>query len=175
VNGDLPDFHIAHDEKIEWMIETHGFAIEAVPARSDADPPVPPCVYTVGFPSAVGFPEVAVLGLTPSAARGLIDLVADICRSVPDGPGSIPLGVPLTGVLDGEQRCIFAPIDLSVWGELFATAVAWHRRPGAGADGPFPEMVQMLWPDRAGWLPHEEGFEARLRYAQPVIGMIAQV
>ena len=30
---DLPDFHIPHAEKIEWMIEEHGWAIEPVAAR----------------------------------------------------------------------------------------------------------------------------------------------
>ena len=30
---DLPDFHIPHAEKIEWMIETHGWALELVAAR----------------------------------------------------------------------------------------------------------------------------------------------
>ena len=37
---DLPDFHIPHAEKIEWMIEEHGWAIEPVPARPELDPPV---------------------------------------------------------------------------------------------------------------------------------------
>ena len=27
---ELPDFHIPHAEKIEWMIETNGWALEAI-------------------------------------------------------------------------------------------------------------------------------------------------
>ena len=51
--------------------------------------------------------------------------------------------------------------------ELFATAVAWYR--GASFD-----VVQLLWPDRNGFLPSEPGFDRRLLLAQPVIGMLAE-
>ena len=49
------------------MIETHGFALEAVSARSDLTPPLPGYTYTVGLPQATGFPEIVVMGLTPAA------------------------------------------------------------------------------------------------------------
>ena len=159
---DLPDFHIPHAEKIEWMIEEHGWAIEPVPAQPDLDPPVAGYVYTIGFPNAFDFPEVVLFGLTPAAARGLYDLLADLLR----GGTEIPLGVELMGLFDNDLRCVFAPIDLDEWGPLFATAVAWYR----GA--PF-DVVQLLWPDRNGFLPTEPGFDRRLLLAQPVIGMLA--
>lgn len=162
MSHDLPDFHIPHAEKIEWMIETTGWAIEPVPASPDTDPPVAGYSYTIGFPARFGFPEVLLFGLTPVAARGLFDLVADLLG----GGTEIPLGVPVVGVLDGEQRCVFAPIDTAEWSPLFATAVAWYR----GA--PF-EAVQLLWPDRNGFLPYEAGFEHRLALAQPVVGTLA--
>ena len=31
---ELPDFHIPHAEKIEWMVETHGWAMEPVAMNS---------------------------------------------------------------------------------------------------------------------------------------------
>lgn len=160
---ELPDFQIPHAEKIEWMIETHGFALEVVPPHGDAESPTPGCTYTVGFPAAVDFPELAVFGLTPSAARGLIDLVADLRRSGTE----IPVGVPLAGLLDNDLRCVFAPVDLDTWHGWFTTAVAWHR-------GEAFDLVQLLWPDRQGFLPHEAGFDERLRLAQPVLGAVAE-
>ena len=60
---------------------------------------------------------------------------------------------------------MFAPVDLEVWGGLVGTAVAWYR----GA--PF-ELVQLLWPDRNGFLPSEVGFDQRVKAAQPVIGHV---
>ena len=35
MSHDLPDFHIPHAEKIEWMIETKGWAVE--PVQPDAE------------------------------------------------------------------------------------------------------------------------------------------
>lgn len=157
--AELPDFSIPHQEKIDWMVETHGWALEAVQPDLDATPPRAGYTYTIGFPEAFGFPDVVVFGLQPVAANGLLGLVADCLR----GGTGIPLGVEVLGLLDGEQRCVFAPIDLGRWAELFAIGAGWRR----GA--PF-EMAQLLWPDRNGWLPYEVGYSPAMTFAQPVIG-----
>jgi hypothetical protein len=162
VTGDLPDFHIPHAEKIEWMIETKGWALEPVAARPDLDPPQAGYAYTIGFPAAFGFPEVIVFGLTPVAASGLLDLVADLLG----GGTEIPCGIALTGLFDNDLRCVFAPVDVDEWSHLVMTAASWYR----GA--PF-EMVQLLWPDRNGFLPTEAGFDRRMITAQPVVGTAA--
>ena len=159
---ELPDFHIPHAEKIEWMIETNGWALEPVAADPSAVPPRPGYAYSIGLPDAVGFPDVAVFGLTPVAANGLVTLVADARR----GGTEIPFGVELIGLLDNDLRCVFAPIvdaERSTW---FATALAWY----AGAASSF---VQLMYPDRNGFLPYEAGFDQRLRLAQPVVGNVA--
>ena len=156
---DLPDFSIPHQEKIDWMIETAGWAIEPVPPRTDTTPPVPGYAYTIGFPEAFGFPEVMVFGLTPVAARGLLGLVADALR----GGTEIPIGDELVGLLDNGLRCVFAPVDTTEWGGLFGTAAAWRK------GGEFA-IVQLIWPDRRGFLPYESGFDVKVSTAQPVIG-----
>ncbi|MBI5087680.1 MAG: DUF4262 domain-containing protein [Actinobacteria bacterium] len=156
---DLPDFHIDHAEKIEWMIETAGWALEPVPADLESDPPTPPYAYTIGFPTTFGFPDILVFGLTPVAIRGLVDMVAGLLR----GGTEIPVGVELVGLFDNDLRCVFAPVDLSTWGGLVEVATAWYR----GVEHP---MVQLLWPDRNGFLPTEPGFDRRVVNAQPVIG-----
>lgn len=156
---ELPDFHIPHAEKIEWMIETEGWALEPVTPDADTDPPTPAYAYTIGLPALVDFPELAVFGLTPVAARGLLGLVVDARR----GGTEIPIGVELVGLLDNELRCAFAPIDTDRFGEFFRTAGAWYR------GQPF-SMVQLVYPDRNGFMPYEAGFDQRLRYAQPLVG-----
>ncbi len=156
---ELPDFHIPHLEKIEWMIETSGWALEPVLPDADADPPRGVYAYTIGIPELTGFPEIAVFGLTPVAARGLLDLVVDLL----EGGTEIPIGSEFVGLFDNDLRSIFLPIDVDKWAEYLRTAVAWHK----GA--PF-EMVQLLWPDRIGFLPTEAGYAHHLRLAQPVLG-----
>ena len=165
---DHPDDHLADEyrgfgafEKIEWMIETNGWALEPVVANPHSDPPTPAYAYSIGMPEAVGFADVAVFGLTPIAANGLVTLVADACR----GGTEIPLGTELVGLLDNELRCCFAPIDVEEHAGFFTTAASWFR----GA--PF-QMVQLLFPDRNGFLPYEAGYEQRMRLAQPVLGRL---
>jgi hypothetical protein len=150
-------------EKIDWMVETDGFAVEPVLPDATTVPPRPAYAYTIGFPALVAFPEVVVFGLTPVAARGLLGLVADARR----GGTVIPVDVELVGLLDNDLRCRFSPVDLEVWGEWFATAAAWY-----GGE-PF-ELVQLIYPDRNGFLPYEAGFEQRMRLAQPVISSVDQ-
>jgi hypothetical protein len=159
---ELPDFHIPHAEKIEWMIETNGWALEPVAPRTDSDPPVPAYAYTIGVPALTGFPEIAVFGLTPVAANGLVGLVIDAVR----GGTEIPVGVELVGLLDNELRCAFAPVDLDAAGDLFATAQAWYR-------GESYPLVQLVYPDRNGFMPYEPGFDQRMRFAQPLVGAFA--
>lgn len=153
--------HMSVLEKIEWMIETDGFAVEPVPPEPDWDPPRAGYTYTIGFTAHTGFPDVVVFGLTPVAARGLIGLVADLLQ----GGTEIPTGAELVGLLDNDLRCEFAPVDLDEYGLLFQTAASWYK------GEPF-EMVQLLYPDRNGFMPYEPGFEQRLRFAQPVVGRI---
>lgn len=148
-------------DKIDFMIETSGWALEAVPADLEAVPPTPGYAYTIGLTADVGFAEVAVFGLTPVAAKGLLELVADACR----GGNEIPLDVELVGLFDNELRCFFAPIDLGRWGPYFAAATAWYR-------GKPYEVVQLVYPDRNGFMPYEAGYEQRMAFAQPVIGTV---
>jgi hypothetical protein len=156
---ELPDFHIPHAEKIEWMIETKGYAIEPVAARGDTDPPMPGYCYTIGVPELAGFPEIVVFGLTPVAASGLIGMVVDLLR----GGTEIPIGVEVTGLYDSGLRAAFAEVSVAEWSALFSTGMSWRRSDDF-------DLVQLIWPDRNGFLPYESGFDARLRYAQPVIG-----
>ena len=158
---ELPDFHIPHAEKIEWMIETNGWALEPVSPRADTEPPTPAYAYTIGLPALVGFPEIALFGLTPVASNGLITLVIDALR----GGTEIPLGIELVGLLDNDLRCMFAVVDTDEAAGTFATLDAWYR-------GQPYEVVQLLYPDRNGSMPYEPGYDQRLRYAQPVIGNV---
>jgi hypothetical protein len=159
--ADLPDFHLPHAEKIDWMIETDGYALEVVPPDAGSDPPQAGYAYTINFPHHVQFPDVVVFGLTPVAARGLIGLVRDTLAAGTE----IPPGAELVGLLDNDLRCCFAPVNLDEWGPLFTTARSWYG-------GEAFELVQLVYPDRNGFLPYEAGFDQRMVFAQPVIGRV---
>lgn len=160
--SDLPDFHIPHADKIAWMIESHGYAIEPVPPSAELDPPRPASLYSIGIPEAFAFPELVILGLTPAEAGGLVDLVADLLR----GGTEIPVGVELTGLFDGDLRALLVPLSEPQMRDWLPGSVAWR-----GAVSP---AAQLLWPDRNGFLPTEAGFERRLRMAQPVLALTGE-
>ena len=141
------------------MIETDGYALEVVAPDPDSDPPQAGYSYTINFPDHVGFPDVVVFGLTPVAARGLLGLVPT--RS-PPGPRS--RSASRSSACWTTSCAAASPPSISSSGApLFATAQAWYR-------GDEFEIVQLVYPDRNGFLPYEAGFDQRLRFAQPVIG-----
>jgi hypothetical protein len=161
MDDDLPNFKIPHAEKIDWMVETNGWAMETVAAGSFTTAegaPFPAFTYSINFPALLGIPEVVACGLTPVACRGIFDMVVDVCRQ----GAQIEPDVALLGLFDGEQRAKFVAVDLDRYGALFATATAWHRGNPYG-------VWQLLWPDRNGFLPDEVGFDQRLQFAQPVL------
>lgn len=151
----FPDRNMDHLDKIAWVVETNGWCAEPVPARED--PPTPGYTYTIGFERTYGQPEVVIFGLQPVAARGLLDLLATQFEA----GISIPTGT-FVGLLDDDLPAALLPIDLAEYGPLFPDAVAFF-----GDDG--FRMSQFVWPDRSGLLPWNEGYDERLRLAQPVL------
>jgi hypothetical protein len=156
----FPDRDMSHRDKIEFMLEREGWALDAVPARADIDPPIPRYAYTVGFEDRFGFPELCLFGLAPVACRGLFGLVADALA----GGTELPVGAPFIGLLDGGQPCALLPVDVPTSVGMFP-ALAEHHRLAGGAPDDF-RMVQLAWPDPAGRLPWEPGFAPDLAPVQ---------
>ncbi len=159
MNDDVfPDRNMDHLDKIRWIIETQGWAAEPV-APVEAPEPQPAYTYSVGFEATFAQPEVVVLGLRPVAARGLLGVVADQHRA---GVG-LPVGQLFAGLLDGDLRCCLLRVDPEECAGMFPTLD--HLTGGDGY-----RVQQFVWPDRHGILPWEDGYDERLRLAQPVVG-----
>ena len=110
----FPDRSMAFREKIEWMIETEGWAVVpgAAPA-STSNRPSPATPTPSGSRRSFGFPEVVVFGLKPADARGLLGLVVALLRDGID----IPVGALFSGLLDNELRSALLPVALEEWGD----------------------------------------------------------
>ena len=160
----MPDRSMEHLDKVLWMIETNGWALEPVAARPELDPPRAAYAYSIGLEATFGFPEVVVFGQTPVHSRGIIGLVVDLLA----GDVLPPIGPLFLGLFDGEQRAALLPVEVDVHAHLFSSAEAFY-----GAV-PF-RMVQLTWPDKNGWMPWESGFEPRLTLAQPVVGSLDEI
>ena len=151
-----PDRDMDHDDKIAWVVETNGWCAEPVAAMED--PPTPGYTYTIGFETSYDHPEVVIFGLQPVMARGLIEMLAVHI----DAGGVIPDGM-FVGLLDNDLPAAMLPVDMEEHAALFAGATRFHGRDDY-------RVCQFVWPDRNGKMPWDEGYDNRLRLAQPVIG-----
>ena len=149
----FPDRDMDHIDKIRWVVEENGWCAEPVAARED--PPTPGYTYTVGFQGTYGFPEIVIFGLQPVAARGLIEMLATHLDAGQQPPEGI-----FVGLLDNDLRCALLPLT-DVEPEMFPSART--------INGDELLVDQFVWPDRGGLLPWEEGYDARLRLAQPIL------
>ena len=152
----FPDRDMDHDDKIAWVVETNGWCAEPVAAMED--PPTPGYTYTIGFETSYDHPEVVIFGLQPVMARGLIEMLAVHI----DAGGVSPDGM-FVGLLDNDLTAAMLPVDMEEHAALFAGATRFHGRDDY-------RVCQFVWPDRNGKMPWDEGYDNRLRLAQPVIG-----
>jgi hypothetical protein len=166
MSGDdvFPDRNMSQRDKIEFMLEREGWAMDAVRADAAIDPPMPTYSYTVGFEDRFGFPEVCIFGLNPSACRGLFGMVADALA----GGTEFPVGAAFIGLLDGGQPCAFLPVDAPTSVGMFPS-IAEHQRLAGRADDAFT-LVQLAWPDPAGALPWEPAFSPAMAPVQLLLG-----
>lgn len=158
----FPDRDMSHRDKIEFMLERQGWAIDAAPAN--AEPPFPRHAHTIGFEDRFAFPDLCVLGLAPVACQGLFALVADALG----GGTDLPVGAAFIGLLEGEQPCALLPVDPGDAAALFPSLAEHQRLAGRALDQ--LRVLQLVWPDPAGRLPWEPGFADALVPLQVLVG-----
>ena len=160
----FPDRDMSHRDKVVFMLEREGWALDAVPPRTDIDPPIPRYAYTIGVEERFGFPEICIFGLSPVACRGLFGLILEAVA----GGTDLPIGAAFMGLLDGGQPSAFLPVDATTSVAMFP-ALAEHHRLAKEPEDAFT-MVQFAWPDPAGNLPWEPGFADQLAPVQLLLG-----
>jgi len=161
----FPDRDMSHRDKILFMLEREGWAMDAVGPSGTEDAPIPRYAWTIGLEDRFGFPEVVVFGLSPVACRGLFDLVVDALA----GGTQLPIGPPFVGLLDGDQPCALLPVDTDEAAGMFPSLLE-HHGVTRGDEAPF-QMVQLAWPDGNGALPWEERFAPELAPVQLLLGL----
>ena len=66
MSGDpMPDRHLDLRDKLAWMVETRGYAVEPVTQVDDPLDPRPGYTFSVGFEATWGHAEVGLWGLAP--------------------------------------------------------------------------------------------------------------
>ncbi len=139
-------------DDLRAVVRKFGWAVEDVDAGPDPDDV--PCSYTVGL-TAMGHPEVVVLGLPAAAAHDYLYLVVEGVR----------LGRRYTSGLRTEE--LTGPGAPAV----FIQALDTSRLTAVEQIYGTVEALQLVWPDSSGHLPWEPGFR-NPSTAQPLLGPV---
>lgn len=167
-----------HDGDTLWnklldQIDSRGWGWQVVgPDQGDDEhEPFPHYCYTVGLVSK-GLPDLIVVGLDIRTSIAVGDELitramanAIVGQAVPAAGGFEPfeLNKELLDVFKGTRAMLVdVPPAEAAKRSLFAHDYA------AAVDKP-PELIQLVWPDRNGRLPFEDGADPRFIEAQPVL------
>jgi uncharacterized protein DUF4262 len=144
--GDFLATIMSNIERVGWM------AIGVMPTIDD--PLHTPFTYSIGCYGHDGHPEFIVLGLNPSLAHVLLD---GLCRRVAAGERFAD-GEADDKVLEGYPvRFKALPPD--------GTPLNWARNYYGVEELP---ALQIVWPDKEGRFPGEEGCEPQYVTAQEI-------
>lgn len=139
--------------KIHADIERVGWsAIGVLPTVDEVDPG-PPFLYSIGFQDH-GHPEVIVVGLPHEVMHGM---VANFYKRVSEGE-LFRDGERVVDILHGyevEMRTVPQP------GRPLYQAMNYYCVE-------FIDALQVLWPDKEGFFPGEDGMDANMEYAQDI-------
>lgn len=133
-----------HERSFVANIREHGWFRTSVFAEGDE----PGFSYTTGFALNTGSPEFIVFGLTYEIAH---DVLWDLFRDAQAGR-MLPCGVRTDAVFANLPAYAF-PVAKRHYAAHLGWSMWFHG--GSGFD-----CWQIVWPDRAGIFPWEDGFDA---------------
>ncbi len=150
LDDDPEDMHpdarefVAEVRKFGWMA-THVYAGDATPSFT----------YTTGLSVLRNQPELIVFCLDMETAHGVL---SNVVREADKRP-SLPIGAPISGVLESGGIVLF-PTTAAKHAEWLLRSVWFY-----GTDD-FP-CQQVVFPDRNGRFPWQDGVDPAFRDLQP--------
>jgi hypothetical protein len=162
--GDLPFGHSATRAAVgePWQRAKQRTPIDALREAVEANgwqtvmfPPKRPIwAFTVGLTQSFNQPEVVVFGLPPEVMHEMVELLAQAAAS----GETFRHGFRTDAVLE-TFTCELRTVDPAWHAFLLGPVKHFY------ADEP-PTMLQCMWPDKQGKLPHEEGYDVAYKQRQ---------
>jgi hypothetical protein len=149
----------AGHEKIVADVKEYGWHVLNV-----FGPEGPKFSYTIGLYLSFGHPELLVAGLPPEKAMPIVNLIGErVAKGEAFASGTVS-----TEILR-NLPVSFRAVDPAHYPEWIGLGLWFYRslRPGE-----LP-LLQIVWPDREGRFPWDEGFDESLRAFQPVVDDVA--
>ena len=144
------------DEKAKSDVEELGWHVIKV-AEDAAGPGF---AFTIGLTHNFGHPELIVFGLPPDVMHQILNLAGDNIRACAE---KFESGMKTTELLEGYP-CCFIEFPKSSYHEFLGYAIWFYK-------GEEFDVLQCVWPDKAGRFPWEAGVLDEFKKSQPVPGM----
>lgn len=144
------------DARIVDMVDKHGHFVMAV---FDPDHAIPDFAYSIGFPQSIGQGEVLISGLDLDLMKALVHDTYDLCRE-----GFTLEDHARTSELFSSFDCVVREVAEEFLNAEFLTPAQWYSQTAGGK--PVTSAYQLVWPDKDGIFPWEEGFSPDLAGAQ---------
>ncbi|MGH3280972.1 MAG: DUF4262 domain-containing protein [Trebonia sp.] len=178
--ADLDAEHAAYMSWVAATVGDHGWAVTG----RHGDEAAPPWAYSVGMWVSHQVPELILCGLPVGSGAAIINAIgARIADGARIGPGNV--------IDDGYLPDIVAPFHWAgPWGvrgvapqgdhcsaslALRPVESSWRATDGLlGISNSFygmvrPPYLQVVWSDRSGRFPGEQGFQSRFSGMQPLL------
>ncbi|MEM1197161.1 MAG: DUF4262 domain-containing protein [Pseudomonadota bacterium] len=150
---DLNDF----EQKMLATIDQHGCQILRI---FDPDGETLDFSYSIGFESTLAQPEMLISGLPPETAKNFINDTLALCRD----EGFLLADFARTDRLIKGLDCVFRSVRSDCLVPDYFGSAIWFAE--TQLNQPFSRAVQLVWPDRAGLLPWDQGFDEGFRGEQ---------
>jgi hypothetical protein len=141
------------EKKVLDDVEHHGCHVVSVLEEGN----LPPFAYTIGLFRNFNHAEVLVYGLPRERAHALLNNARDDVRA----GQRFAVGQTYADLLKGYD-CTFRAIPLSQYREHLGWAIWFY-------DGPEFPALQLVWPDREGRWPWQDGVTSGFRSQQLVL------
>jgi len=141
------------EAKLVGDVQTYGWHVLNVFSNEGR----PNFSYSVGMQTTLGHPDLAVFGLSLEVGQNLINLVGDAIR----GGLWLADGARSSDFLQGYD-CLFRAVPRHLHPEYFGWGLWFYGDEELS-------VLQLIYPDRFGQWPWEEGVDEGFRQAQPVL------
>ena len=117
--------------------------------------------YTIGFSDSVASPEVVICGLNDESVNSIL---WDAFRHIKDGRMTLAENAPWPGVVT-QDACVWRRVHpTNLVPEVFGSGF-WYYETRSARSRPL-DMFQLVFPDREGRLPWEEGCDLEFLKSQ---------
>jgi len=144
------------EQRMVEKVDEHGCFIMAV---FDPDHEIPDFAYSIGFSKSLGQGDVLISGLDLDMMKRLLNDAYALCRD-----GFRLADFVRTSELFSAIDCVVREIAEEHLRGEYMTSALWYAESIHGE--PFMSAYQLVWPDKAGLFPWEDGFAESLIGAQ---------